>query len=73
LRASADSKLPTRVRLKNASGITHSGEAYIRVFLKDGVLQPGEQITRRLLFIGDATRRRLPAYEITLLSGQGVP
>jgi cytochrome c peroxidase len=64
--------LPSRVRLMNASGTTRSGEPYIRVFLKDGVLQPGEQIAQRLVFNG-AGRRRLPAYEITLLSGQGVP
>jgi hypothetical protein len=57
----------------NASGATHSGEPYIRVFLKDGVLQPGEQITQRLVFNGDAARRRVPDHEITLLSGQGVP
>jgi len=65
--------LPTGVRLKNASGSTHRGEPYLRVFLKDGVLQPGEQITRPLVFEGDAARQRLPAYEIMLLSGQGVP
>ncbi|HEY3255581.1 MAG TPA: hypothetical protein VGJ91_16600, partial [Polyangiaceae bacterium] len=64
--------LPSRVRLKNASGITHSGEPYIRVFLPDGVLQPGQRITQRLLF-GDIGRGRLPAYRITLLSGQGNP
>jgi cytochrome c peroxidase len=65
--------LPSEVRLRNASGTTHDGEPYIRVFLKDGVLQPGEQITRSLVFDGDAAQRGLPPYEITLLSGQGVP
>jgi hypothetical protein len=64
--------LPQDVRLENASGTTHDDEPYIRVFLKDGVLQPGEQITRRLVF-SDAAQRGLPAYEMTLLSGQGMP
>ncbi|MEO8182330.1 MAG: cytochrome c peroxidase [Deltaproteobacteria bacterium] len=64
--------LPSQVRLSNASGTSDSGEPYIRVFLQDGVLQPGEQITQRLVF-SDAARQKLPAYELTLLSGQGVP
>jgi cytochrome c peroxidase len=64
--------LPSWVRLRNASGTTHSGEPYIRVFLTDGVLQPGERITQRLDF-SDLGRRQPPAYDITILSGQGVP
>jgi cytochrome c peroxidase len=60
------------VRLQNESGTTHNGEPYIRVFLPDGVLKPGQQITQRLVFSG-AIRTRLPAYGITLLSGQGSP
>jgi len=64
--------LPTGVRLKNASGTTHDGEPYIRMFLADGVLPPGQRITQRLVF-ADAGRRGAPAYRITLLSGQGVP
>jgi hypothetical protein len=64
--------LPREVRLENASGTTRSGEPYIRVFLEDGILQPGEQITRSLVF-SDAAPQMLPAYEIMLLSGQGEP
>ncbi|MEI9947908.1 MAG: cytochrome c peroxidase [Pseudomonadota bacterium] len=64
--------LPPRVRLKNASGTTRSGQPYIRVFLRDGVLQPGQRITQRLAF-SDGGRWRLPPYGITLLSGQGNP
>lgn len=64
--------LPREVRLENATGTTHSGEPYIRVFLEDGILQPGEQITRRLVF-SDGAQEKLPAYEIMLLSGQGEP
>jgi hypothetical protein len=64
--------LPAGVRLTNASGMTHNGEPYIRVFLRDGVLQPGQRITQRLMFSGGRAGRP-PAFGITLLSGQGVP
>jgi hypothetical protein len=64
--------LPGGVLLKNASGITHSGDPYIRVFLRDGVLPPGQRITQRLVFSGGRGGRP-PAFAITLLSGQGVP
>jgi hypothetical protein len=64
--------LPSSVELENASGSTNAGEPYIRIFLKDGVLQPDQRITQRLVFRNAG--RRLPlAYEVTLLSGQGVP
>jgi hypothetical protein len=59
------------VHLKNESGTTHDGEPYIRVFLRDGVLQPGAEITQRLQF--SETAKNVPAYRITLLSGQGNP
>jgi cytochrome c peroxidase len=64
--------LPARVRLTNASGTTHDGAPYIRVFLRDGVLQPGQHITQRLLF-NDVGRWKQPPYRIELLSGQGNP
>ena len=64
--------LPARRAAQNASGITHNGEPYIRVFLPDGVLQPGQRITQRLVF-SDAGKWRLATYGITLLSGQGNP
>lgn len=64
--------LPAGVRLKNASGTTHDGAPYIRVFLPDGVLQPGQRITQRFVFT-HAPRTNPPAYELTLLSGQGDP
>jgi cytochrome c peroxidase len=64
--------LPRWARLKNASGTTRNGEPYIRVFLPDGVLQPGEHITQRLAF-NDVGRGRLPTFDVTLLSGQGIP
>jgi len=64
--------LPARVRLANASGTTRSGDPYIRVFLPDGVLQPGQRITQRFVF-GGAGQWRLPSNRIVLLSGQGNP
>lgn len=63
--------LPDGVQLANQSGTTHDGAPYIRVFLRDGVLQPGQEITQRFVF-SDAVRKP-PACEITLLSGQGAP
>lgn len=64
--------LPAGLQLKNASGTSRSGDPYIRVFLHDGVLEAGRRITQRLVF-SDRSRRRLPSYGITLLSGQGTP
>ena len=42
--------LPDGIQLENASGITRSGDPYIRVFLPDGVLQPGQNIVQTLIF-----------------------
>ena len=64
--------LPAKVRLENASGTTRAGDPYIRVFLHDGVLLPGQQIDQTFVFSG-AERRSLEACDITLLSGQGEP
>ena len=64
--------LPRGVRLENASGTTHDGKPYLRVFLADGVLQPGEELTRSLVFSG-ASRKSPPRYDLRLLSGQGTP
>jgi cytochrome c peroxidase len=63
--------LSNGVRLANASGVTSSGDPYLRVFLTNGALLPGQSITERLSF----TRPNpLPArYSLTLLSGQGKP
>ncbi|HVZ36826.1 MAG TPA: cytochrome c peroxidase, partial [Polyangiaceae bacterium] len=44
--------LEGKVQLNNASGTTHDGDPYVRVFLPDGVLQPGQQITQRFVFSG---------------------
>jgi hypothetical protein len=65
-------RLSTQVRLENASGTASTGDPYLRVFLPNGVLLPGQSIVTRLLF------RRPPEvprvnYGLTLLSGQGNP
>lgn len=64
--------LPSGVRLKNASGLTRSGDPYVRMFLRNGVLQPGQRITQRLVFSG-GRGGGVPAFRTTLLSGQGMP
>jgi len=64
--------LPAGVRLTNASGTTHAGEPYIRVFLPGGVLRPGRALTQRFGFSGPALRGR-PTLTLTALSGQGDP
>jgi hypothetical protein len=63
--------LPARTRLLNPSGITSDGNPFVRVFLDDGVLVPGQSIEQWLRFIGPG---RPPVnYTVTLLSGQGTP
>ena len=63
--------LPRHVKLVNATGTTKSGDPYVRVFLKDGVILPGQSIVTRLVFSGRPDRA--PARNISLLSGQGRP
>jgi cytochrome c peroxidase len=64
--------LPSGVRLTNGSGTTRNGEPYVRIFLKDGVLEPGQRITQRLAF-SDTHRGRGLSYQLAFLSGQGNP
>ena len=64
--------LSDQVRMENASGVASTGDPYLRVFLPNGVLLPGQSAVARLLF------RRQPnlptvSYGLTLLSGQGNP
>jgi cytochrome c peroxidase len=66
--------LSDRVRLENASGTTRSGDPYIRVFLPDGVLQPGQSIAQRLILTRQAGNDAAPVtYALDFLSGQGNP
>ena len=47
-------ELSDQVRLENASGMTRAGDPYVRVFLRDGVVQPGENIIQPLVFMRPA-------------------
>lgn len=64
--------LSPEIRLVNGSGKTSAGDPYLRVFLPDGVLLPGQSTRQTLLF------KRKPfappvTFTTTLLSGQGNP
>jgi len=70
--------LPGRARLDNASGVSRAGDPYLRLFLRDGVLLPGQSTVATFVFErgsrhagdgDDATVR----YTLKLLSGQGQP
>lgn len=64
--------LPRQTRLVNASGTTSGGDPYVRVFLPDGVLRPGQSVDQTLLF--DRKRRvGTLSYRLEFLSGQGNP
>jgi hypothetical protein len=66
--------LPGDVELENASGTTHGGDPYIRVFLSDGALQPGQNIVQTLIFKRRGGNNAQPiGYFLDLLSGQGTP
>jgi cytochrome c peroxidase len=64
--------LSDQVRMENASGTASTGYPYLRVFLPDGVLLPGQSITARLVF-KQQPRHPPVNYALTLLSGQGNP
>jgi len=66
--------LSHQVRLENASGTTRSGDPYIRVFLPNGVLQPGQSIVQTFIFGRPGGNSAPPvSYVLDLLSGQGNP
>jgi hypothetical protein len=66
--------LPHETELENASGTTRSGDPYIRVFLPNGVLQPGQDIVQTLIFSREGGKNPSPlSYVLDLLSGQGNP
>jgi hypothetical protein len=63
-----------KIHLENASGMTDSGDPYIRVFLPGGVLQPGQNIGQTLIFKRPGGNKAPPvSYVLDLLSGQGTP
>jgi hypothetical protein len=64
--------LPRQANLNNASGTTKSGDPYLRMFLNDGVLKPGQSAYAELLFTRPKDVARLN-YTLEMLSGQGKP
>ena len=64
--------LPFQVEMTNASGRTSNGFPYQRLFLPNGVLEPGQSIDVTLRF--KRYRQSPPVnFTLTLLSGQGKP
>jgi cytochrome c peroxidase len=64
--------LPYQTRMENSSGMTNAGTPYLRLFLPNGALMPGESITTRLIFERQPDQPAA-SYGLTLLSGQGRP
>jgi Di-haem cytochrome c peroxidase len=64
--------LPRDVKLANATGMTSTGEPYVRLFLNQGVLEPGKS-TFVALFFQRPTNVPRANYRLELLSGQGTP
>ena len=64
--------LSDRIHLVNASGIASTGDPYLRVFLPNGVLLPGQSIVETLLFERESHAPPV-SYTLKLLSGQGNP
>jgi hypothetical protein len=65
--------LSNGVQLENASAISSSGEPYLRVFLPNGVLNPGESIVEQLNFDKRLRGSKPVSYTLDFLSGQGEP
>ena len=64
--------LPRHARLANADGTSKNGDPYLRLFLNDGVLQPGQSAYAVFSFARPKDMARLN-YTLELLSGQGNP
>ncbi len=64
--------LSDQIRMENASGFTSADDPFLREFLPNGVLLPGQSIVQTLLF---KRRSHAPpvSYTLVLLSGQGNP
>ena len=65
-------RLPRQIQLVNGSGKTQAGDPYLRVFLTDGVIMPGQSIVASLVFERDRNDPQVN-YSLGLLSGQGQP
>jgi hypothetical protein len=64
--------LSDQIEMENASGFTNGGDPYLREFLPDGVLLPGQSVVQTLVFKRKHHSPRV-SYTLTLLSGQGEP
>lgn len=64
--------LSFQIEMVNASGRTSSGDPYLRVFLPNGALAPGQSVDVDLRFKRSAQSPAV-SFTPTLLSGQGVP
>ena len=64
--------LADRLEVENATGFTAAGDPYIREFLTDGVLMPGQATTVRVVVRRPSHGPEI-TYAIKLLSGQGNP
>jgi len=64
--------LSFQIEMENASGRTSAGDPYLRVFLPNGILAPGQSTLVALRF---QRHRQSPSlrFTVTLLSGQGNP
>jgi cytochrome c peroxidase len=65
--------LPNGVRMENATGTTSAGEPYLRMFLSDGVLMPGQSLVTTLRFRRQFSSTPAVSYALKFLSGQGNP
>ena len=63
--------LSVGIKMENASGVTRGGDPYLRVYLPNGALMPGQSTVLSLHFKGQPDAR--VNYSLTLLSGQGEP
>jgi hypothetical protein len=64
--------LADRIRMENASGVTSGGDPYVRLFLPNGVLRPGQSVVATLAFKRESNAPPV-RYTLMLLSGQGNP
>jgi hypothetical protein len=65
--------LPNGVQLENASAISSTGKPYLRVFLPNGVLNPGQSTVQQLIFDKPQPGSEPVSYTLDFLSGQGKP
>jgi cytochrome c peroxidase len=65
--------LSNGIQMANASGTTSAGDPYLRVFLPNGVLLPGQSIPVALSFVQRQPHAPAVSYTLELLSGQGNP